>query len=209
LASLFSQDPGTRIVASGNLEASGEIVDPLRLRAALHMPRLEVQRGSYQIAATRPLDVRLADGRLTIDTLVMEGPGTQLHASGWVAFGGAARLRLRAQGDLQLIEILDIGVEAARGGVALDAELSRGGDRRWHLAGHGALTDAALDFGRDVAFSDVKGRAVLEGGVVRIEELGGRLAGGTFVLGGHVDPATGPALTWTVSDASPALVRDV
>ncbi len=198
--------PELRVATSGSAWLSGRVDAWPLVDGGAQIDHLTVAGGAYALRATAPIRARMVRGRCSVESLNLEGDGTRIDISGDFDTQGAAHLTARGRGELQVLEMLGAPIQSARGHVALEIALTRTAAGALDLTGEAAVADGALDIGLPFGVTETNGRIVLRGSTVRIEQLTGRMGGGTFAIGGGVDLAEGPALTWQVANVSTGLI---
>ena len=193
------------VVSTGTLQVSGRLAALDQLDATLRVHGLRIVNGPFQLDAVRPATLQCRRGACTLDGLELRGPDTELRAQGTIATTGALRLGLAGQGDLRLLELGGGPIESARGRFTVEADI-RHANGGWDVTGQLSVDQAGLDIGAPVAITRTSGRVALAGRTVRIEQLGGRMGTGTFTVGGTVDLAHGPDLSWMVTDVGANLL---
>ncbi len=193
------------VVSTGALQVRGRLAALDQFDATLRVHALRIVNGPYQLDAVRPAALECRRGACTLDGLELRGPNTELRAQGTIATTGALRLGLAGQGDLRALELAGGLIESARGRFTVDADIRHGG-AGWDVAGQLSVDQAGLDIGAPVAITRSGGRATLAGRNVRIEQLSGRMGTGTFDIGGTIDLADGPDLSWRLTDVGANLL---
>ena len=194
-ARLLTDRPELHLESSGGLRFGGRLSTVERSEGRIEIAHLAMTGGPEPITADTPLTIVCRAGRCQLDRLTLRSDETALHISGDVGFDGQLRLRLDGGGDLGLLELLGDPIESARGRFTVDATITSGA-AGLNIVGAIQLEQAALDAGLPVAFTRTNGRLLLDGRVVRVEELQGRVGNGRFSVGGAIDLRDGPALTW-------------
>lgn len=206
LAPVLSEDPTLIVDASGSLHLAGRFDAPRRLGGEVELSRLLIATGSFRAEAPETIRIAARDGVFAIESFHLQGSGTELNVTGTADTSGAVKLSARGNGSLQLLEALGRPIESMRGAFTLELDLQAAPGTAPELAGSLELSDAALDVGLTFGPTETNALLRFEHSAVRIERLDGRLGGGTFTLGGSLDLAAGPALTWKIVEVSTGLV---
>ncbi len=209
LARLASSDPAMHIHSSGSLRVAGHLQGLELVGGDASIEALRVENGPYRLSASGPITLRGERGEFTVEPVELAGNGTQLRASGTVRTDGSVRLSAQGAGDLRLLEMVGKPIESARGTFEFEAGVRRGAGEDWRLEGKAVVADAALDAGLPVVFTGTSGHFRFDGDEVRIEQLNGRVGGGTFSIEGRVDRSSGPALTWQLTQAGADVVESL
>lgn len=203
---LLAAGAGIDVEASGSLRLTGSLSRPLGAEGGAEIEQLRVRRGPLEMRATLPIRVRRTGGTVTVEPFLLQGNGTELRASGSLGQGGAGELSVAGHGSLGLLELLGEPVRSARGGFELNARaaLAASGEIDW--SGQVTIERAALDVGLPIGPTRTSGRLLLSGRTVQVENLSGRLGGGTFALSGSADLESGLDLAWRIDEISTGLV---
>ena len=190
----------------GNLTASGPLLTPENLKAALTLTKLEVTApvttpGREQTVVVRnaaPIVINLDHRTVVVQSARFNGPSSNLNLSGKVDLA-SMQTDAHADGDigLQLIQTLDPDVFA-------------GGDIRLNAAVKGQLSHPHIDGRLDIrnvsinqtgfsnGLANANGEVVFSGTQAEIRKLTGQSGGGDIVLGGVVRYG-GPALDFRLA----------
>ncbi|MFN8640603.1 MAG: translocation/assembly module TamB domain-containing protein [Candidatus Binatia bacterium] len=198
-ARLLGAPPELHLTSSGSLRVSGRLDAVERFDARVDVTELALTGGVKAVTADVPVNVICRQGRCSLDRLTLRSGEAALRLGGEAGVDGRVRLTLAGGGTLALLELVGEPIESARGTFAVDATISHG-PSGWSLRGAVDLDKVALDAGLPVAVTRGGGRLVLDGEVIRIEGLQGRIGTGRFAIGGQIDLRQGPAVTWTLSD---------
>lgn len=198
-ARLLGVPPELHLMSSGSLRASGRLDAVARLEARADITALAFTGGAKAVTADVPVSIVCRQGRCLLDRLTLRGGDNVLRVGGEAGFDGRVRVNIAGGGTLALLELLGPPIESARGTFTVDADVTHG-PAGWTLLGTLGLDKIGLDAGLPVAVTRGSGRLVLDGTVVRIEDLQGRIGTGHVAIGGRVDLREGPALTWTLTD---------
>jgi autotransporter translocation and assembly factor TamB len=198
-ARLLGLQQDLHLMSSGSLRASGRLDAFAQLEARAEVTALALTGGAKPVTADVPVTIVCRQGRCALDRLTLRSAEAALRIGGEAGVDGRVRVTLEGGGTLGLLELIGEPIESARGTFAVDATVDHG-PAGWTLLGTLNLDKVGLDAGLPIAVTRGSGRLVLDGRVVRIETLQGRIGTGTFAIGGHVDLRDGPALTWTLTD---------
>lgn len=212
LAPLLRPDANVRIDSSGalRLQLSLRAVD--RLTGTLQVDRLDVvsaEQAAPLLSVAEPIVIVATGGRFDLRAVRLRGTGTALTADGWFTSSGECDIGIDGRSDLALVELLSPAVYAARGNAVVSGRARRQGRGPLQLTGTATLERVAFDFGQPWVAVNVNGHMTFRDSVMDIDTLTGRLAGGTFAIGGLIDVMEGPQLTWTATELAPAVLPDV
>jgi len=209
LVPFLTKDTEVRSDSSGTIELRAPLLAARELEGDVQIAALSIAHGEQQLATTEPIRLRGRRGRFTIESLSLAGKDAELTGEGDLSTSGEIDVRVHAGCDLGWLEVLLGPVRSSRGRAALDVAIQRSAMGHWQLAGSGSVEDGGIDLGLPFGLEDVHGRFSLTGSSLRIDELKGDTAGGTFAVDGSIDLDSGPALTWVFSDVSPTLLADL
>lgn len=202
LSPLLGLDPDISVVSSGSLALRGRLDRISETSADLRVAALSISEGPAGLYAAEPIRVRLQERRWMIDSLRLVGEGSHFDVAGRGGVEGDAQLSVSGAVPLSVLELLFEPVHSARGRLTFAADIDRTTSGRFSLQGMAALDDGAFDFGLPIVATNVAGRLNLDGTSVRIEHLSGHAGGGSFAVGGSLDPWAGPDLTWELAGVS-------
>lgn len=212
LAPLLRPDQNARVDSSGSLRLQVPLRAAQRLSGTLQVDRLDVvsaDQAAPLVSVETPILIVASGGRFDLRSVRLRGTGTALAANGWFNSAGECDIGVDATSDLALVEVLSPAIYAARGNAVVTARAQRRGGAPLQLMGTATLERVAFDLGQPWVAVNVNGHMTFHDSIVSIDTLSGRLAGGTFAIGGVVDVARGPQLTWTATEIAPAAVPDV
>jgi translocation and assembly module TamB len=150
--------------------------------------QFSIEYPTLTMSAASPVNLRLAERRLSIDRFTLQGPATSLDVEGSVRFGQGGLLALQAEGKAEatLLSLLDPALQAS-GASLLKVRVSGSFARP---AIHGTLTVQNVNAGYgDLPFriTGLTGEVLLEGDRATLRSLEGTSGGGRVVLNGNVD----------------------
>lgn len=196
---LLTDRPELHVVSTGTLRASGRLAAAAQSDVRVEIASLAMTGGPQPIVADAPLTIACRAGRCLLDRITLRSDEMALRVNGELGFDGRLRLALDGGGDLGVLELLGKPIESARGRFTIDARITSDASGL-NVLGSIAVQQAALDAGLPVAITRAGGRLVLDGHVVRVEDLQGRIGTGRFSVAGDIDLRDGPALTWVLTD---------
>jgi len=185
---------------------TGALDDPQALGGEARIPNLLLRSGSLQVEAQEPVRLSADKGRFTIESFTLAGSETRLNLTGNFTTTGELHVQAEGAGDLELLELIGEPLRAVEGTFQVAVRADRRRTRGVELSGTASIADASVDVGLPIGVTETDGRLLLEGGLVRIERLAGRIGGGTFSVNGSVDLEHGPDLGWKLVDVSGSLV---
>lgn len=179
--------PQLSVVASGEVELDGPLLEPTALSATVQVPALRVLFPDYPVRNRRPLRLRLEKGTLRVEDLMLSGDGTDLAITGAATVLGEGSLGIGVRGaaDLRVLSVLSRrlrGLGAAR--LSLDV---RGTRKEPRLQGTLDLQGASLRVrGFPHGIEDLRGSVRFDERAATLHEVVGSLGGGTVELEGQV-----------------------
>jgi autotransporter translocation and assembly factor TamB len=198
-AHLISDKSEARIESNGTVQVRGRLADARNADITVDVPLLRIVQGERTIAAQQPLRLTCRRGLCTLAPLTWSGGSGNLTVAGEAGFDGRLKLTMNGEGTVELLELLGDPIESATGRFRVNATVTNGpGGLR--TSGTLALERAGIDAGLPVSVTRTDGRLTLDGTRIRIDQLGGRVGTGTFVIGGVIDLLQGPDLTWQLID---------
>ena len=153
---------------------------------AIRFDRAEVTTLDTTLAQTEPTRLRLADGRVTIESLTWQAPGSRLSARGQLdlarAFDTDVHVDLKA--DLGALRAVLPGRTAGTVAGSVDLE---GAPGAWRVGADVRLADASVLVPRQgFLVEDWSGRVQLTDDVMSLSEVKGRINGGTVTVDGRL-----------------------
>lgn len=199
---LLGDELDADLTSSGVFVLEGRLLRPQELKGQMDVGALAITGHRRSLTASEPIRARLAESTIQIEAMHLTGEKTEVDVAGGVSLDGALDVRVRGEADLRAAEDFVEEIRSARGRLKLDVTLSRTAAGEVELAGGASLARGLLDVGLPIVFTDTEARLVFVDGGIRIETLEGRAGGGRFRLTGSIDPATGPAIGWQVTEIS-------
>ncbi len=193
IRAFFNREFAAEVTLAGSFQARGPLRMPAKIDFQSHATGLEVDFPSIQWRNAQPVDVRYAEGRLTLDRFVMQGPSTKLEIAGAVDLTRGVVLALSAEGtaNASLLTVFDPKIEAT-GRSTLHLRLT-GTPARPLMTGMMEIQDVSLDYsGLPFRFTSLQGTIRLEGERAVISSLRGTCGGGNVGLSGFVTLVQSP-----------------
>lgn len=170
---------------SGSLRGVGTLRDGWHA-LVLEIPELEAERGSHLVRATpeAPIIIALDGGALRFAEVHLGSPdgATDLDVDGWLRPGGPLDVGMHGQVDIAFIELAaDVFDRAEARLLSIDELKLTGTTQSLDLDGVVTLEDALLKviyFPHSIELE--RAQVSLRDRVIRIDELDGRLGGGTL-----------------------------
>ena len=192
---------------SGDLElhvtATGPLKDPRQMQAHLEIPKLRLTGKDMTVTNVRPIRMEYAQGTLKILDADLQGPDTELSATGTLPLQGAGTMDLNAKGNLDFKSVEGWVSGAIAAGHAKMQVSIRGTRENPDISGKVEIADVA--FSSDslpVGIESLNGSATLQGKRIRIDKLDGMVGGGAAAVGGTVDLGEKPVYALTLSAKS-------
>lgn len=207
LGPLLRTEEQLDVTSSGAFELTLLLGEPSGMDGRLRIETFRIARGAYQITAPIPIEARVRDGQLVIESMRLEGEQTTLSVAGTAGLDGAVDLTVQGSGDLVVAEVLVDQIKSARGSFQADLAIERTSAGELDLSGRASVDDAAIDVGLPVVFTDTRASVQLDDTQVRIEQLHGRAGGGELDVSGVVDVAEGLALRWQVTEINTGFIE--
>jgi translocation and assembly module TamB len=193
IRAFFNREFAAEVTLGGSLQARGPLRHTARIDVQSHASVVAVDFPSVQWRNVQPVDVHYAEGRLTVDRFVMQGPSTELEIAGAVDLTRGITLALSAEGTASatLLSVFDDKLQAT-GGSTLHLRLT-GTPERPLLNGTMDIQDVSLGYsGLPFRFSNLQGTIRLEGERAVISSLRGACGGGKVGLRGFVTLVASP-----------------
>jgi len=200
LSALLLTDESSQLTLTAELNLAGALAEVFLPSGTLRVSDLRLWRDDQVVEESGPILLEVARGRLVIRSLAVQYEGGRLEVGGEMSTSGDLRLEAQGQGDLVLLEILDLPIAAARGPFSIRAAAVYTPAAGWKLDGEGRVQDAMIDMGLALAFTRTNAVIVLRDEEVRIDRLEGRAGGGRFEVGGRLHLSNGPALEWSAQE---------
>jgi translocation and assembly module TamB len=179
--------PALAVVASGDVEIDGPLLEPPALRASVSVPSLQVLFPDYPVRNRRPLRLRLENGTLRVEDLTLSGDGTDLAVTGSAAvFGeGALGIGVRGAADLRALSVLFRRLRGF-GAARLSMDL-RGTRKEPRLQGALDLQGASLRVrGFPHGIEDLHGSVRFDERTATLQGVAGSVGGGVVDLEGQI-----------------------
>ncbi len=172
---------------AGTATVSGPLRRPAQLSGSMKVHEFSVEVEKIPISTEGPIELRLANGVVTVDQMAIHSQDTRFTISGSVSFLGDRPLDLRAQGhiNLALIHTLDPDI-ASYGSTDIDM-VAAGTMKQPLLSGQVNVIHAGLSM-IDVpsGLGDINGTLVFKGNRVDVQQLTAHTGGGLVKIGGFV-----------------------
>ena len=163
----------------GTVSGSAQLGTPELQTASLKLRNLEIEVEGYKVQSDGAIEADYRQGRLNISPISLTAPSTRIQIAGELPVDAAQpEGRLSVAGTVQLDEALkSLGVEGG-GEVKLDAAIV-GSLGKWQPSLKLTLANGRLSAASaPVAVEQVTAEAHVADGVLRVEKLQGKLAGG-------------------------------
>jgi translocation and assembly module TamB len=193
IRAFFNRELSAAVTVDGSFHAEGPLRTPAKIAFQSRVSKIAIDFPSTQWRNVQPVDVRFAEGRLTLNRFVMRGPFTELAIAGGVDFNKGATLALSADGtaNATLLTLFDPTLQAA-GQSALHLRVA-GKPGRPVLNGTVEVNDVNVELkGLPLRFSSLKGFIGLEGERAVVRSLHGTSGGGTVDFSGFTTVAENP-----------------
>lgn len=183
-------------VATGNLKASGDLLDEdgyfsaAGLQGTANFTNLSFKVEDVQLNATSPLIVRFSPNELTFEKTQFTGPGTNIVLGGTLAVGPEGRQTMTADGTLNLRVLNGLSPDAFLSGTAEVAVRVTGSYERPRLNGTAAVAGGSMSLllgNERWTIGNLKALVRFTSNQAQIDSMTGTLGGGRL-------SATGGAL---------------
>jgi hypothetical protein len=191
-----------RISSTGEITATGRLVDIAAARVAMSVEALEIASGRERLSNEGLIRLERDGAGLRLVSLVLAGGETRLSATGAVHSDGNLRLVANGTIDLRWLEHLTTAVEAATGTAELAIEIAGASAAGLQLSGSAAIRDGVFELTGLPPATGVRGNLVLSSSQVAVPSFSGKVGGGRFSVTGLVDVIEGPNLEWSVHEVS-------
>lgn len=174
-----------RSFSEGTFVVQGPLREPRKLTVKAEIPKLTAEMQGIELHNSEPIQLSLMNGIVRVDSFKMVGPDTQMDVRGTVRVAEDDRVRLRAEGrmNLKLAQSLDPDINSA--GFA-DFNVSVGGVlTKPTVQGEVRITNGSfnlIDFPNGL--SKVNGSLVFTEDRVQVQSLTAHTGGGDITIGG-------------------------
>ncbi|HUO85562.1 MAG TPA: translocation/assembly module TamB domain-containing protein, partial [Thermoanaerobaculia bacterium] len=183
--------PGSELPIAGqlaaNIDLGGNISDVEELDLRAVVTRLDLEISGQEVVTSRPIELRLADGRLLFESVTLQTFGSEFSVEGFVAVTGAKAIDLDIRGDLQA-SMLQVLMPDLRAEGLLHLTLDVGGTLDDPVVrGAAEVQNANVKFvGFPQLIDDIYATLLFRGDRVVIDSLRATVGGGSIVAGGFV-----------------------
>ena len=192
IARAVAISPATAAIpAAGNLVVDMRLTGNLTPMEALvveaSVPVLNLRIGEHAFVAPQPLRVALRNGRLELDSVVLQSDGASFGVTGFAELTGAKRVDVDVQGRVEAA-LLQLFVPDIRAEGRTDVAVSiTGVVNDPVITGTATLADAQVKFaGFPQLIDEINGTLRFRGDRVEIEALRATIGGGQIVAGGAI-----------------------
>jgi autotransporter translocation and assembly factor TamB len=202
LAHVLAPQQKVTLPAHGRAELAGRLSDPTRsLTGQIVLTQFAFGRDALRMEQAEPIVVSIRDGRVRVESFHLGGDFGSVAVAGTAGFAGDIDLGVRVDADARVLEAIPGStVRWASGSLALDARARRLGGSSLDLEGGGSVSGLSVDIGLPFLLTDANGAFAFAGSRVTVDGIRGRAGGGDFELGGYLDVAEGPRLTWAAEN---------
>ncbi|MEW6364807.1 MAG: translocation/assembly module TamB domain-containing protein [Acidobacteriota bacterium] len=187
ILTLYQKHPTTQVLASGQVDGNVSLENPRSSNVRIGLDSLGYKTAGVDLRSDGLVSVEVTPEAVEFEQFRMIGPGQELDLCGTLPLsaGGEADLRVDGVASLQPLEILSPGLKLG-GTVSGEAVLS-GAISALTATGSFALNDASIEHPRlPFPVLDTSGTLRLDGTLITLEGVGGRLRSGTFGVSGVV-----------------------
>jgi translocation and assembly module TamB len=174
-----------RSFTAGTLTIEGPLKEPKELTIKAEVPRLTADMQGIQLHNSDPIQLSMAKGIVRVDSFKMVGPDTQMDLRGTVRVAEENRVRLRAEGRMNLKLAESFNSDLNSSGFA-DFNVSIGGViTRPTVQGEVRITNGSftlIDFPNGL--SNVNGSLLFTEDRVQVQSLTAHTGGGDIRIGG-------------------------
>jgi translocation and assembly module TamB len=184
---LLNRKFDSSVTSSGTVNVTGPLRHPSELVIESRVRTLQVSASDLAWSNVQPVDLRYADGNLSVSRFRIQGPSTNLEAEGSVRFGGESSLALSARGqsDAQLLSLLDPAVKAT--GTSKVDLIINGTPEHPLLFGKLEVQDLNLSYGDfPIRLFGMNGEIRLQGERATVQSLRGTSGGGSVIVQGYM-----------------------
>jgi hypothetical protein len=178
--------PFTTAVVGGTMRVVGELANLDQLMVDARVEQLDLKLFDYRVRNEGPIELTLDRNRLDIGSFHLAGEGTALQLDG--AMGLKDRtIGIQATGDANLGILQGFFRNLrSRGTAALRAEIKGSFDDPV-FSGSATITDGRLrHFSLPHSLEAINGRLSFDASGIRVDEVTGKLGGGSVVFGGRI-----------------------
>ncbi len=173
-----------RVMAEGTLQAQGTGFGLSKLNGSAVFRRLGIALNDLKIESVGDATIRIDAGRLTVQSLTLAGPGTNLSVSGSTRLGIDVDLDLSGDANLSLLRVLYRDIEHGDGNALVKLSISD----EWsnpEIAGELLIKDGQIKI-RDIPqkFTALNGTINFDRNRVFTEGIRGEVGGGGITVTG-------------------------
>jgi hypothetical protein len=178
--------PFTTAIAGGTMRVVGELANLDRLVVDARVEQLDLKLFDYRVRNEGPIELTLDQRKLQIGSFHLAGEGTQLQLDGELSLREKT-IGIQATGDANLGILQGFYRDLrSRGTAALKAQISGSLDSPV-FSGSATITDGRLrHFSLPHSLESINGKLSFDPRGIRIDEVTGRLGGGTVTFGGRI-----------------------
>ncbi len=178
--------PFTTAVVGGTLRVVGELSNFDHLVVDARIEQADLKLFDYRLRNAGPLELTLDHNTVQIGSFQLAGEGTQLQLSGQLALGQKT-IGLQATGDANLGILQGFFRDLrSRGTASLKAQITGALDHPV-FSGSATIADGRLrHFSVPHSLEAINGKLSFDPNGIRVDEVTGRLGGGSVVFGGHI-----------------------
>lgn len=181
--------PGVRRSFQGNAEVRGQIdgplADPRQVKASVELSTLNLAYQDFRLAGAGPVRFDYANSVITISRAELKGTDTDFKFGGTLPLDGAAPLAISTSGSIDLRLLTILGSNTQSSGIVKIDMMAKGALKQPQLGGSieivkGSFASDAAPIGVD----NVNARIAIANNRLNIENLSGKISGGSFSVGG-------------------------
>jgi TamB, inner membrane protein subunit of TAM complex len=178
--------PFTTAIVGGTMRVVGELANLDHLVVDARVEQVDLKLFDYRVSNAGPIELTLDRNTLRIGSFQLAGEGTQLQLDGQLSLGQRT-IDVRATGDANLGILQGFFRDIrSRGTAALKAQMTGPLDDPV-FSGSATITEGRLrHFSVPHSLESVNGKMSFDANGIRVDEVTGRLGGGSVVFGGRI-----------------------
>ena len=172
----------------GTLDAEGRFSEPSKLTFKGEMDGARFKINEYELHNSGKIRFVVSEQKVRVEEFKLVGEGSNLVLSGVIPLSEGPGLNLRLDGALNLASLLTSDTKLVAAGASNVNIRVSGSLRNPQFIGRASLNNCRFDYGDlPFHFSSVQGELVFSTYSVRVENLRGRVASGSFQINGSFE----------------------
>ena len=187
IAPFIPNHPEITTRMAGTVVANGRLRDPATYNAILQIGQFSSSVHGIRLTNDGPIRLAVNPEQLSIESLRVQGEGTELTASGTVAFTGRNAVKLSASGhaSMRLAQMLDPDLVTS-GSITLNLDIA-GTWNRPRMLGQVTVSNGAIALiDLPNGLSEINGTLIFDQDQLSVQSMTARTGGGNIRVGGYI-----------------------